>query len=196
VDKLPVRPSGVATVSCVRWDVLFADLEAQLQSRQDADFDAEIADRVRAEWVAVTLADRVRACLGRTLTWRLADGDPIVGEVADVGVDWVLLRTAFSDVLLPLAGVSAVTGLTSSSAPALGSVARRITLSVVLRGLAEQGSAVQLRLVGGGVVSGMLERVAADHVDVATHPPGEPWLAGGLVETVPFTALVSLTTRA
>lgn len=177
----------------VRWETLFADLEAQLQSEQDAAFDAEVADRVRIERTSVCLLDRVRAGIGRPLSVHLVQGEPVSGEIADAGADWLLVRTRRGDVLVPLAAVCRVDGL-GPSALAGGTLARRITLSVVLRGLADQRCAVSVQLRGGTVLSGSVQRVGRDHLDLAMHPVDEPWRAGAEC-TLPFAAVVLVSVR-
>lgn len=177
----------------MRWESLFADLEAQLESEQDAAFDAEVADRIHVERVSVSMLDRVRACIGQALMLVLVEGEPVTGEVTDAGADWVLVRSDRGDVLVPLRAVCAVDGL-GAAATAGGALARRITLSVVLRGLAERRSPVLLQLRGGSVLSGSVQRVGGDHLDLTVHPVDEPWNAGR-DRAVPFAAVVRVTTR-
>jgi hypothetical protein len=115
----------------------------------------------------------------------------------DAGVDWVLLEeTGLREVLVPLAAVLAVTGVGSRSAApgAEGEVARRLDLRWALRGLARDRAGVAVVLRDGTTVSGTLDRVGADHVDVAEHAPGEPRRASAVrqVRLVPLSALALL----
>lgn len=178
----------------MRWDALFADLEAQLESSTSAALASEVAERTRAEWAGVRLLDRVAAHLNRELTWFLADGEAVTGSVTELGADWVLLRAGARETLVPLGAVSAVSGLPASVSDGQARPTRRLALSTVLRGLARDRAAVRLSLAGGGVLTGTVDRVGADHVDVALHPVEEPRRRGSVVEvrTVAIAALVRL----
>lgn len=202
---------GLVYGGCVRWELLFADLEAQAEAEGRADLEVEVADRARAELAGVALADRVRAHLGRPLVWHLADGSVRYGTVADVGRGWVLLDAADGPELVVLAGVAGVEGLGAGVAPEEG-LAARLPLAVMLRRLAQDRAAVRLVLRSGPPVTGTLLQVAADHCDVHLgepgdpHGPGHPGGPGGgrgvdgdprparaAVRSVPLGALVAVT---
>lgn len=162
----------------MRWEELFTDLEAQLEAgRRWADA-GEVGDLVRAERATLTLVDRLRAHLGQTLAWYLEDGEhaegPVSARLADLGADWVLIGRSGGELLLPLAAVRGVGGLSRSAEPDRGEVARRLGLGVVLRGLARDRSAVAVRMAGSGTLTGTIDRVGADHLDLAVHPADEP----------------------
>lgn len=156
----------------MRWDALFADLEAQLDAERGAELDAEVAERTRAELAAVALADRVRAHVGRSLQLGLRDGSRAQGRCADAAAEWVVLHDGPAQVLVPWTAVSSVSGLSRASAPPPGQVLGRLGLRHALRALARDRTAVRLRL-DGAEVTGTIDRVGADHVDVAEHPTGE-----------------------
>ena len=63
----------------MRWDALFADLEAQLNALERAERAAEIDERTRGEVGALHLLDRTRAAVGMPLRLRLA------GDLAAAG---------------------------------------------------------------------------------------------------------------
>ncbi|MEJ5914149.1 hypothetical protein [Pseudokineococcus sp. 1T1Z-3] len=190
----------------VRWERLFADLEAQLEAEAEAALRSEVADRTRAEQADVWLADRVRAHVGAPLVLHLQGGGVVVGRVEDVGPDWVVLleqaAAGRSQALVPLGVVSSVGGLTRRVALPAGQVLRRLSLRTALRALARDRAPVRLDVAGAsygagaagpasGELAGTLDRVAADHVDLALHPPGEPRRAGAVLEVraVPLAAL-------
>jgi hypothetical protein len=159
----------------MRWEALFADLEAQLAADRLIDLAAEVADRTRAEWSALSLLDRLRAQPERQLTWWLADGERLTGHPAETGDDWVLVRQARAELLLPLLAVCSVAGLTSAAEPAERSPSgRRLPLSVILRALARDRAIVEVALGGSGRLTGTVDRVGADHLDLALHPQDTP----------------------
>jgi hypothetical protein len=158
----------------VRWDWLFGDLEAQFEADDRAGFEAELGDLVRAERAAISLRDRLRAHVGCDVVLHLVGGEPAPGAVLDVGADWVLLRSAAGDVLVPAGSVVAVAGLSRSAVSDAGRPARALRLNAVLRGLAGDRSPVTVELDGGVTLGGTIDRVGADHVDLAVHALDEP----------------------
>ena len=177
----------------MRWEELFEDLEALLDEQDRAAFDAEVADRERAERAALGLADRLRGQGGRRVRLRLLDGDQVEGEIGEVGEQWLTLDGAGA-VLVPLAAVGTVGGLGRSAAPDDAGLVRRLPLTVVLRGLARDRATVRLRLLGGVALEGTIDRVGVDHLDLAEHPVDEarrPSAVRGVV-TVRLAALASV----
>jgi len=159
-------------VSCVRWEALFDDLEAQLEREQAAEQWAEVAERSRAEFGRISLADRLRAHVGQQLTLRLRNGDQVVGRVDDVAVEWLALTQMAGQVLVPVDAVTLVGGLSRAVSPEASAVLRRLGLRHALRALARDRAPVRVTLPGGEV-TGTIDRVGADHIDVAEHPVGE-----------------------
>lgn len=163
----------------MRWELLFADLEAYAEAAERAAFDADVADRGRAERAVLTLADRLRGHLGGELAFRLLTGDRVRGLLVDVGGDWVLLDDGGS-VVLPLGAVAGVDGLSRSASPATGVLARTVRIGVVLRRLARDRVPVRLTLLDGTALTGTVDRVGADHLDLAQHPTDEARRAGSV----------------
>lgn len=177
----------------VRWDALFADLEAQFETGQAAGLAAEVVDLTRAEVASIALADRLHAQVGRELTWWTVDGERLAGTLLEAGADWVLVGTLRQERLLPLAAVAAVGGLARDAEPAPeGPVRRRLPLTVVLRRLARDREPVELAVRGGRQYRGTLERVGADHVDVAVRRPDEPVRDAAERVTLPLPALLQV----
>lgn len=176
----------------MRWDALFADLEAQLDAADD-DLVAMHAERVRAEVASVELRDRLRAGLGQRVALRLAGGGPVDGALRAAGPDWLLVEEVAGEALVPLAAVVLINGLTRSLAAPAGAVEGRLGLASALRGVARDRSAVRvaLRDQGGDVLTGTVDRVGADHLDLARHAVDEPRRPGVVrgVVTVPLAAL-------
>jgi hypothetical protein len=182
----------------MRWERLFADLEARLEAEEKAIQEGEVADLIRAEYGQLALRDRLQAHLGEVLTWSLGSGDPcLTGELLDVGADWVLIRGALGEALIPIAAVQYIGGLSRAAHPEPGEVARRLGLSVVLRGLARDRAVVAVQLPGDRWVSGTIDRVGADHLDLAVHAEDVPRRGDAVLEVrcLPIQAIVRIAVR-
>jgi hypothetical protein len=171
----------------MRWERLFEDLDAEADGLERGVLDADVADRLRSEWSGIRLVDRLRAhttarATHRAVTCWLAAGGPVRGAVREVGLDWVLLTGDDGrDHLLPLQGVVGVSGL-SASAASPGAGVDGLPLTVVLRAIARDRAGVGVRLSGGAELTGTVDRVSADHLDLALHPPGEPRRRAAVLE--------------
>lgn len=177
------------------WDDLFADLEREWEGLAESERQAEIAERTRAEFARVTFLDRLRGSEGRHVHLVTRLGEAIEGELTGVGADFALLTSARREYVLPLAAVASSGGLTSASLSeqAAGRVRARLGMGSVLRRIAADRSAVTLVRVDGRALSGTLQRVGADFVELAEHHDGEPRRAQGRPAVlVPFTAIVLL----
>jgi hypothetical protein len=187
------------TLRSVRWEGLFADLEGQLAAEGRRELDSEVAERTRRERALVDLAARFAASTGRALVLDLAGGYRVEGMLVDHGEDWLLLAAsqtsrpgAAGEVLVPVAGVVTLTGLSTGAEP--GRAARRFALGYALRVLARDRATVALRLAGGAALVGTVDVVGADHLVLAEHPAGEPRRRGNVrrLVTVPVRALLAV----
>ncbi|MFD2090403.1 hypothetical protein [Blastococcus deserti] len=161
----------------MRWQQLFDDLRAQFDAEEAAAERAEDGSRARAEMGAIRLTDRLAASVGLPLTVGVRGAGHIAGIVAGAGPDWVLLEDGQGrEQLVALAAVTSVAGLGRRTAVPErdGAVRVRWDLRRALRGLARDRSAVQIVLDDGGTLTGTLDRVGADYVEVALHPVDEP----------------------
>ncbi|GAA4628783.1 hypothetical protein GCM10023113_34930 [Cellulomonas oligotrophica] len=175
----------------VRWELLFADLEAQLAAGAQAEQRWQVAELTRAERAGVHLADRLRAAVGVRVQLDVGDGEPdrLEGALLDATPTWVLLDVGGARrALVPLDAVRTVTGLPVQVAPPAGAAERRLGLGHALRALARDRVTVAVR-TGAGEVVGRLERVGADHVDLTTVAPAGRWVA------VPLAALRAVVSR-
>jgi hypothetical protein len=178
----------------VRWESLFADLEGRMEAAEAAELAAEVTDRTRRELARVRLTDRLAPGTGQALTLGVRGAGRVAGRLAGVGPDWLLLREAAGrEALVSLAAVTRIGGLPSVSREpgSEGRVAARLDLRRALRGLARDRAGLQVVLVDGEVLAGTLDRVGADHCEMAAHAAGEPRRAGAVrgVEALPLTAL-------
>ena len=180
----------------MRWARLFADLEAQAEAAGEAELAAEVADRSRREAALVHLRDRLAAGHGAQVTVHVPGAGPVQGLLVDSGVDWLLLEErGAGEVLVPLGAVLGVSGVgATAQAPDDSEVGRRLDLRWALRGLARSRTTVRLVLVDGSALHGTLDRVGADHVDLAEHGRDEPRRAAAVrqVRLVPLAALAAV----
>lgn len=175
----------------MRWRQLFEDLAAQFHEAASEVERAEVASRARYEAGAVALADRLRGALGAGVAVRCRGAGRVGGVLADVGVDWMLLEDdRGTDVLISLPAVLAVGGLgrVTGAAEEAGLVRGRLDLRRALRALARDRSAVQVVLLDGAVLTGTVDRVGADFLELATHP-AEEWRRASAVRGVEAVAL-------
>jgi len=178
----------------VRWHDLFDDLEAQYDAAREAELGAEISDRTRRELALVRLVDRLRPAVGQPVAVRVLGAVVIEGELTAVGPDWLLLtEIAGREALLATHAVLSIGGLAAQSAnpESEGKVAARLTLAFALRAVVRDRSAVMLSYIDGSTTTGTLDRVGADFVEIAEHPPGEARRRGVVrgVRTVPLGSL-------
>jgi hypothetical protein len=183
----------------MRWQQLFADLEAQFEAERDAVDRAEVASRTRFEVGALRLAERLRGAEGAAVLLTCRGAGQVTGTLAEVGVDWLLLTDdAGRDCLVAASAVRAVGGLGRRTAVVEeAGVARvRLDLRRALRGLARDRAPVQVVLDEGTVVTGTIDRVGADYVEMAEHPSDLHRRAGSVqgVRTVVLDAVVLVRT--
>lgn len=179
-------------MSGVRWDGLFRDLEAQLAAADAAELDAEVADRTRRESALLALLDRASGARGTRVGIRVHGGVTVEGVLAEVGSQWLLLvDDAGRDVLVPAGAVLMVSGLAvwTGSSGAGGQVAARLGLGSALRALARDRAPVTVLLVDGSTVTGTIDRVGADFVEITDREPGPRGQRRPPVRTVPSAAL-------
>jgi hypothetical protein len=180
--------------AAVRWERLFADLDAQADADERLVLADEVRDRTRRELATLRLADRLRPAIGANLSLGVVGAGAVAGQLRGSGPDWLLLDvTGQPDALVALDAVTSVRGLPArSDAPGgAGPVLSRLGLGYALRGVARDRSPVTVWCRDGVRLTGTLDRVGADFVDLAEHPVGEPRRAGTVygVATVPLVAI-------
>ncbi|MFV0461722.1 MAG: hypothetical protein ACK5MP_00765 [Nostocoides sp.] len=180
------------------WEGLFDDLEAQFESLQRLELEAEVADRTRRELAGIDLISRLLGHRDSGLTLRLVTGTTLSGVLADIGADWIALAEpsqrypAGGTTVIALSAVTGFVGLgrRSQTAPS----PRRFALGYVLRALGRDRQVVIVTDTSGSVLTGTVHRVGADHVDLAEHPAetGPRTEAIRAIRAIPFWALVSI----
>lgn len=152
----------------MRWEDLFNDLEAQWLREQRAEQDALLPQLVRAERAAVAWTDRVATSIGRSMTLATA-AQRVTGVLLDLGADWLLMEEQRRSALIPAAAVLGISGLDYRNRSEV-SRGRRIGIGTALRGIARDRSAVTVHDTAGGLTTGSIDWVGADHFDIAEHP--------------------------
>ncbi len=160
----------------IRWNGLFADLEAQASELDRTQRAGEIDERARAEVGRLRLIDRLGPAIGVPLRVSCVGELTLRGRLSGLGADWLLLaEDAGGEALVALSAVSSIAGLGRlSAAPGSeGPVASRLGLRSVLRGVVRDRSFVRVHLRHGAAVDGTADRVGADFIELASHPAGE-----------------------
>ena len=184
----------------MRWNALFADLEAQLDAADQASLVAEVRDRTRREQSLISVVDRLVPAVGQQVTVCVQGAGATTGTLSSAGVDWILLtgatRATDAELLIRSAAIMGIVGLgTASQSPTQTSpVGSRLDLRWALRGLVRNRAGVQVALIDGAILTGTLDHVGADYVELAEHAAGEPRRAAAVRRTrlVPLAALALL----
>lgn len=185
----------------MRWHRLFADLETELAAVEALERDTEVAERTRAEVAKLRLVDRLRMAGEATVTLCLAGAGQWRGQVTDTGPDWVLLHgDGRGDLLAAVDAITSVTGLPGWAARpgSEGRVAERFRIGAVLRGVARDRATVRVLQRDGTGLTGTVDRVGADYLELAEHDPDQPRRPHAVraVRLVPFAALAAVVTPA
>jgi hypothetical protein len=183
----------------MRWDALFADLEAAAEGEWQRERDAEIAERTRAELARLRLVDRLRAVVeGRTsagveLAVTVLAAGVLRGRVTRVTDEWFVLLTPSHEWVVASDAVLGVTGLPSSARPpeSEGAVARAMGWSAAWRVLARDRSDVYVVRRDGSAVAGRANRAGHDFVEL-TAGPGDTGRGGTVSELVPHAAIAAV----
>jgi hypothetical protein len=158
----------------VRWNELFADLEAQADALLAAERHAEVAELTRLETSRLELASRLRPALGTAVRVRCLGGMALAGRLSAIGTGWILLdEDAGREAFVATAAVVSIAGLGRLAVPGRALDAR-LGIGRALRGLARDRSVLRACLTDSAVLDGTLDRVGSDFVEFAVHPAGEP----------------------
>ena len=167
VDVRAARGAGARGYGVrVRWDGLFADLEAQLGAAAVQDRAHEVSELTRAERATVLLVDRLRGSQGEVVTVVVRSGARVHGVLADVGSAWLLVVDGPREHLVPTGAVVSVAGLRDGAAPPEAVALRRLGLGHALRAIARDRSIVQVVTLAATTI-GRIDAVGADHLDLA-----------------------------
>ena len=176
----------------MNWDEqLFAvldDLEQQAESLYDVDRVAEVADRSRAEYAAVTLASRLMASLDLEISVDVRGVGRVAGRLRRVAAGWLLLEATAGQWVIPLAAVTSVGGASPRSMPEVAwSPVTRLGLGSALRRLGDAGERCLVHRVDAAPLDGVVRRVGRDFAEVEVAPQR--------TELVAFSAVAAVQSR-
>lgn len=156
----------------MRWEALFADLEAQLNGEAARGREVEIQEMVRIERSRIAVAERMAGHVGTEVTVTALGGLRLRGRLLRVGTGWVAVADGPREYLLPAAGLRTIEGLGVRVLRAAETVPRvRPGLGAVLRALVRDRAKVTLYCVDGAEAgTGTLDHAGADHLQLAAHP--------------------------
>ncbi|RXZ45706.1 hypothetical protein [Agromyces binzhouensis] len=169
----------------MRWDRLFDDLESQLDRDRLEEARSLAIESERARIGRLGLRERIAAMAGAdegAIRFELVDATSMQLRPTAFGRDWiggVPAGRPDAQCVVPVAAIAAVSAsrrqVEESLAPqaAPGGLIERIGLAFALRDLGRRRAGVEVRTRDGSV-HGTIDRVAADHLDVALHEPGVP----------------------
>jgi hypothetical protein len=174
----------------VQWERFFEDLEDLLAAEWEAERAALESEAERLRLARVDLRARlvgIARDAEAPVTIELADGVTLDVRLLAVGADWVAAAESEGGRRLVLAPLASLRGLHAAHGDLLRSarphestdrLAERVTFALALRDLARRrvGVAVAPAGVGasGRILTGTIDRVGADHVDLALHDAGAP----------------------
>lgn len=170
----------------MRWERFFDDLEEQLAAEWEAERAALESEAERLRLARVDLRARLAGLAYETeepVTLELAGGAAVEARIAAVGADWLAAPEAGDArrlLLVPLAAIRAVQAghgdLLRSARPLerVDRVAERVTFGLALRDLARRRVGVAVATGPDRTFTGTVDRVGADHLDLALHDAGAP----------------------
>jgi hypothetical protein len=179
----------------MRWQELFADLEAHAHGWQLAEREIEVADRTRGEVAQIRLVSRLRHRAGAPIRLHVMGAGRVAGRLTRVGPDWALLTTP-DETVVATAAIAVVHDLPWESTPpeSISPVSARTRLTSVLRAIARDRSTVVICLRDAVTLVGTPDRVGADWLDLAVHEAGQAPRRSTVLSrtTVPLAAIATL----
>ncbi len=173
----------------MRWDNLFDDLEGQLEQELGAEETDLRAEEERLRLGRLALRDRLVA-LGYGVETgpvrvSLTDGSILDLSPRTFGRDWISgdlvdQSARNAQFIVPLQAIAGILLTRAQVADSLADVAppesdrglsRRLGLAFVLRDLCRRRQSVEL-VLRDGVITGTIDRVGRDHLDLAVHEAG------------------------
>jgi hypothetical protein len=186
----------------MRFDLLFDDLESQLESQLAIEGAQKRGEEERLRAARTSVRDRLAALAGKpgqgvggSIRVRLIDGSALDVTPVAVGRDWFAADLpGGGECVVPLAAVASFSlttaqvmasreGMPDAQPAAPGALSAKIGIGVVLRDLARRRIPLDvLSRAEPAPVHGTIDRVGADHLDLAMHERGAARRASGVLE--------------
>ncbi len=174
----------------MRWESLFADLEAQFEADSARNRISEVQEIVRIERARQTMLQRLERHLGTRVDLQLLGAERPSGELSAIGRDWLMLAHAGREELIPFRALAWWRGLEAGRGPETRQ--RRVGFSQALRMLVRDRARVGIGGIDGQLLAtGTLDQVGQDFVEVALHEQDE-FRRGPVVlgrSLIPFSAI-------
>ncbi|GAA4176048.1 hypothetical protein [Gryllotalpicola koreensis] len=182
----------------MRFDLLFDDLEGQLESQLAVGGEQQRAEEERLRAARTPLRERLAALAGESgpgIRLRLIDGSAVEVTVATVGRDWLAAQLSDGgECVVPLGAIASLALSAAQIAASRermpepqpgrpGALTAKIGIGVVLRDLARRRVPLDvLTRAEPAPVHGTIDRVGADHLDLAVHERGAARRASSVLE--------------
>lgn len=163
----------------MRWDRLFADLEAEADEIEKAEQDALAADLRDEHWATTSWRD----LLGGRVVLEVRGAGQLTGEVAAVNEHLVRLRGDLVDHLVACGAVVSVLQNERRSDPP-SRIEASLGWSSALRRIRDEAEPVRITLDDGRTIDGMVEVVGHDFVRVTAGASGARVLVLAAVSVV------------
>jgi hypothetical protein len=153
---------------------VFEDLEAEFEAGLRREAEQEAVAAIRAQVGATTLWERLARNVGAEAVAR-AGAHAVRGTLVASYPDYFVLRDpeGGQHLVRAQAGSLALPPSQEPLQPAPGGAARRFGLALALRELARRREPVRVELLDGNAVTGTIEAVGGDYLELAEHEVGE-----------------------
>lgn len=196
----PTVESGCGYRRWVRWEELFVDIEMQFEQQLDAERGDLAVEAARLSWARRGLVERLSEH-GGAVKLVLADARVVELSIDSTGADWVAGEARLGErtrgTVVPIAAIASVLPRGDQSDPRSvtngpirpAGLAGRLGLAFVLRDLCRRRVPIDLHTLVG-IRHGTIDRVGADHLDLAEHDAGASLPAERRLRLVPLAAIL------
>ena len=172
----------------MRWDKLFADLEAEAVGLRQREQDLEIAERTRLELSRIPMSARLAGGLGAAVELRADAVGLVRGRIERVTSRWLLLGADSVQWVISVDALLGIRGLPMQArGPGPGAVESRLGWGSAWRVLAQDRAELHVVRRDGSSLDAVAERVGEDFVELAVSSSDRR-----MRELVPFAAVVAV----